>query len=270
MIHERISLVGSEDTVYLDTYVSICKDTPPSDAMLVIPGGGYHHVCIDREGESVALAYVARGISAFTLNYDVTPKHKNAPLLDAARAMAYIKDNAEKYHINPNRVFVVGFSAGAHLAGTLSTMHKRAERLLGLAENYLRPAGTVYSYPVVTAMCETHTGSFENLMGKSFAELSEEEKREFSIELCVNEQTPPAFIWHTAEDKGVVPYGSLRLAEAYVRSGVAVEMHLYPYGAHGLALSMPHTSLGREDYVQPKAVKWLDESCEWIKSLHNT
>lgn len=267
MIHKRIYFDKERESANLVTYAIPYKSTPPSDAVLVVPGGGYAVVCNDREGEAIALAYAAKGVSAFVLNYTVPPKSKDEPLLEAAGAFSYIKKNAKSYNINPDRIFVIGFSAGAHFVGTLSTKYRRAEEILGLPENFLRPAGTIYSYPVVSAMCETHEGSYSNLLGKPFSKITEEEKMEYSNELHISENTPPSFIWHTATDKSVPPYGSLRLAESYIRAGVDVELHLYPKGPHGMALALPHTSLGRPDYVDARVAEWLDISFEWMKNL---
>ncbi len=266
MIYERIYL-DDERCVYIDTYANTDTRISPLDAILVIPGGGYGCVCSNREGEPIALAFASHGINAFSLHYRTGagvkyPDH----LVDAARAVAYIKENAVRYHINPDRVFAVGFSAGGHLCGTLATLYREAEELLGLPKDTVRPRGVVLSYPVVTALHKTHNGSFENLLRKPFSEITDEEKKHFSIEENVNADTPPAFIWHTAEDKIVPLFGSIRLAEAYYRAGARVEFHLYPYGAHGLALSNEVT-VAEGQPIQPKAQGWVKEAVEWIKTV---
>ena len=267
MIYKRIYFIPENTSVYLDTYAVPSKETAPKDAILVVPGGGYHKVCVDREGESIALAYNAQGLSAFVLKYTVPPKSKDEPLLEIAKAFAYIKKNASTYLINPERIFLIGFSAGAHLVGTLSMKYRKAEEQLALPENFLRPCGTVYCYPVVTAMCETHKGSYENLLGKPFDEISEEERREYSNELLVSENTPPAFIWHTANDSTVPVYGSLLLAESYARASVPVELHIYPKGPHGISLAMEHTSEGRADFIDERISRWFSLSVEWMKTV---
>ena len=267
MINKKVYFDKDRESVYLETYAFKCTDVGPRDAVLVIPGGGYSAVCKDREGESIALAYAGKGVCAFVLNYTVPPKAPTEPLIEAAGAFAYVKKHAKELGINPDRIFVIGFSAGGHLAGLLSTKFRKAEKILNLPECFLRPAGTLYCYPVITAMCETHIGSYEKLLRKSFAEISEDEKKEYSHELNVSGETPPAFIWHTASDDFVPPYGSIRLAESYVRAGVEVEFHLYPKGNHGLALAVEHTSLGRECWVDPKVEGWFDLSFQWIKSI---
>lgn len=266
MINERIYLDSENNEVFIDTYVK--KSESPKDAMLVIPGGGYGNVCSDREGEPIALAFAERGVNAFVLNYRVGEgKVYPAQLLDAARAIAYIKENSEKYGVDPERIFTVGFSAGGHLVGTVATKHKIAEKLLDLPENFTRPAGSVYAYPVVSARCDTHISSFMRLLGKEAEDITEEEKRFHSLECNVTRDTPPAFIWHTAKDTVVPPIGSLLLAQAYLEAGVSVTMHLYPYGNHGVALANEVTKFDNEDWIQPLAEGWVEYAVRWIKTL---
>lgn len=266
MINERICINPEDSTVWLESYATP-SDTP-RDAMLVIPGGGYGHVCSDREGWPIAKAFFDRGMNCFVLNYRVGEGHRYPEqLIDAALAMDYIRKNAEKYSVNPDRVFTVGFSAGGHLVGLISTKHKEAEKLLGLPENSTRPSGSVYCYPVVSTFCPTHGGSFFNLTGKGSDEFTEEEARFYSIDTNVTPDTPPAFIWHTATDNAVPVYNSLRLAEAYIKAGVTASLHIYPYGPHGIALATEETSNGNPDYIQPLADGWVDCVSEFIKSL---
>ena len=269
MLHEKIYLDPTDERVVLETYVSTNTDNSPRDAMLVLPGGGYHFLS-SREAESIALAYLAKGFNAFVLSYrvgnpdDVYPKQ----LLDASRAVLHIRENAEKYSINPKRVFAVGFSAGGHLAGALGLMsdEKIVLDTLGIKPGDNKPNAIVLAYPVVTAMAPTHQGSYKNLTGKPFDEIPEDEKRLHSLELHVNENSPPAFIWHTAEDKAVPAYGSLSLAGKYVEFERPVMMTLYPYGAHGLALANKITANNPkqiDEIVEP----WVDNSVKWLETI---
>lgn len=266
MINELVILDADNPEVTLEIHAEV-TDIPRS-AMLVIPGGGYGMVCSDREGGPIAEAYLARGVNSFVLSYRVGAGHKYPdPLVDAVRAIRYIKENAAKYGVDPNRIFTVGFSAGGHLVGLIATKHREAERILGLPEDFARPAGSIYSYPVVSALCPTHGGSFDNISGKSISDFTDEDKSFYSIEANVTPDTPPAFIWHTAVDQIVPVYGSLRLAESYIRAGVTATLHIYPYGPHGLALANSVTDFGVADTVQPLAEGWLDATVEWIKTL---
>ena len=266
MIRDRIYINPDDKNVWLESLAEP-SDTP-RDAMLVIPGGGYGCVCSDREGWPIAEAFMNHGMNCFVLNYRVGEKSKYPDqLIDAALAMDYIRKNAGKYFVNPERVFVVGFSAGGHLTGLISTKHKEAEKILGLPENATRPSGSVYCYPVISTYCSTHVASFFNLTGKQVSEFTDEEARFYSIDTNVTPETPPAFIWHTAEDQVVPVYNSFRLVEAYVKAGVPVSMHIYPYGPHGIALANEKTSVGNPDFIQPLAVDWVDEAAEFLRTI---
>ena len=267
MLSERIYLDENKES-YIDTYVSELR-YKKRDAMLVIPGGGYLHVCADREGEAVAEAYLARGFNAFVLKYRVGEGHRYPEqLIDAARAMLHIRANAERYNVDPCRVFAVGFSAGAHLAGTLGLLSGDDVLLdeLGVTESDIKPQGIVLSYPVVSAYSPTHEGSFVNLLGKPFDLLTEEERDKFSLECNVTPSSPPAFIWHTSTDGGVPPLGSMRLASAYINAGVAVSLHIYPYGPHGISLADEFSNSSAAG-VQPLAQGWINESVAFIRDL---
>lgn len=273
MIKEKIYFDPSDDRVFLETYAVddrnyVVKDASvkPRDAILVIPGGGYAHVS-GREGIYTALSFLAKGANAFVLTYSVGedavyPRQ----LLDACRALKYIKENADKYYINPDRIFALGYSAGGHLLGTLTTLHGVGEKIIDLPKDYLKVKGSIFCYPVVTAYGPTHIGSFNNLLKKPVEEYTEEEKNLLSIEKNVNSDTPPAFIWHTSEDRGVPINGSLKLCQAYYDAGIPVELHIYPHGPHGIALANEVSSGGRADYVQPKAEAWVDEAYKWMKN----
>ena len=268
MINERIYFDESDKRVYLDVYAVADTRLSPRDSILIIPGGAYAGVCIDREGECVALSYLAQGINSFVLNYSVGedavyPRQ----LLDAARALKYIKDNAEKYNINPNRVFGIGFSAGGHLCGTLATKYKLAEQLLGEKEGYLKLRGAILSYPVVTCFGKTHIGSFSNLLKKPFDTYNEEEKRTHSIECNIDENTPDMFIWHTSEDESVPIDGSLKICQRFYDIGRFCEMHIYPYGKHGSALCREFSSGGDAEFDLPKAADWFSQTIGWMKTL---
>lgn len=267
MENKRIYIDENDKRVYIDTYVIKDGRVAPRDAILVIPGGGYGQVCSDREGEFIALAYAARGVNAFVLEYNVEADSVfPSQLLDAARAVKWIKEHAEEFHINPERIFAVGFSAGAHLAGILTVHHSIAEEKLGLPADYLKVRGVVLSYPVVTAYGPTHLGSFKNLSKKPFEELTDDEKRLYSLEFNVKPDTPPAFIWHTSTDTSVPVNGSLKLAMAYHDAKIPVELHVYPNGPHGLALGTEYTSGGMQTHVVPDVCGWLDASVHWMKN----
>ena len=202
MLSERIYLDPNDKRVYIDTYVT---EGTPKDAIIVIPGGGYSNVCSDREGEPIALAYTELGLNAFVLNYRVGTPSDRYPcqLTDLARAILYIREHSEELCIDPCRVFTVGFSAGGHLSGSVALLCDEPEVLegLGVTAEMIRPNAAILAYPVVTAMTDTHSPSFENLVGLPFDSIPEDTRKHLSLELRVNSQTPPLFIWHTAKDE---------------------------------------------------------------------
>lgn len=268
MLHERIYLNENDDRVYIDTYVSD-RDTV-RDAMLVIPGGGYAIVCMDREGEPIALDFFAKGYNCFVLHYrcgtkdDVYPKQ----ITDAGSAMIYIKENAERFKINPKRVFAVGFSAGGHLCGSLATMfdYPEVKAVFGDKAGMIRPTGAILSYPVTVTEGKPHPGSFKNLLGKPLSEYTEEELKKFSIASAVTPNTSPMFLWHTVEDETVPVEGTLKLGLALTAAGVNYQMSIYPYGPHGIALAT-EVSKGAGSHVQPIASSWTSEADTWMKTL---
>ncbi len=266
---ERVYFIDGKTDIYLDLYVINDTRLNKRDGMLVIPGGGYGIVALDREGEKTALAYLARGVNAYVLNYrcareDVFPMH----LEYAALAMKWIRENADKHNTNPERIFALGYSAGGHLAASLTTRYNFAEERLGLKKDSVKPKGAVLCYPVITAIEPCNKGSFAGLLNKPYEDLTDEEKAYHSMENYVKSDTPPAFIWHTSEDKAVPVHSSLKLALAYANAGVPFALHVYPYGPHAIALateySNPQDGLSR---VQPLAMGWLDDSIEWMKTI---
>lgn len=240
------------------------------DAVLIFPGGGYEHLSTEREGDAVARAYFEEGLNAFVVHYAVGSEYTYpSHLIDASYAICYLKKNAEKYGINKDRIFAVGFSAGGHLSGSLAILHKDPEVLdaLNILKGDNKPCGAILAYPVVSAYVPTHGHSFEMLTAKPFGMITDGEKKRLSLEVNVDSDSSPLFIWHTSEDPAVPMLGSLRLAEAYYRIGRHVSLHVYPYGTHGIALANEQTSLGNPDWVQPLAQGWVRESVRWMKSL---
>ena len=268
MIRETVNLMPGRDEVYLDYYGNDDR-SEVADAMLVIPGGGYGAVCSDREGEPIALSYLTKGINAFVLHYSVGSEIKDPldPLTEASLAMLHIRANAQKYNIDPARVFAVGFSAGGHLAGSLATLWNDAELQAHLPEagDGNRPTGVVLCYPVISSSNIGHMGSFSNLLRSQTPDAAALER--FSLEKHVGAHTSPAFIMHTYDD-GLVPVeNSLLMAQAYAQAHRPFEMHIYPHGPHGIALANKVTWGGNPDMVCPAAARWVSDSVEWMKTV---
>lgn len=267
MIYEKIQLFKDKPDVYLETYCADKVWEKKRDAILVIPGGGYSCVCSDREGEPIALAFLARGINAFVLHYSVG---ENAcitnPLKEASAAMKYIKDNSEKYNIDADRVFAVGFSAGGHLCASLGTLWHIPEATEGLdmPYGYNKPAGIMPIYAVISAKVpDAHTGSFYNLFGTTTPDGALIDK--YSLDEAVDEKSSPAFIVHTTTDDVVTVQNSLAFAKAYADNHMKFELHIYPEAPHGFALANDITSMGNAKCENESIASWIDQAVAWMK-----
>lgn len=256
--------------------VSYCASTSPEipfnekrKALLVIPGGGYE-MCSDREAEPIALAFVARGYNAFVLRYSIKENAKYpAPLIDACLAVKLIKENAERFNIDPEFVFAIGFSAGAHLAGMLSTMWHRAEvkEAIGVDNEVVKIRGAILSYPVVCAGKYAHRGSINRILGMTGTESAPEELLDMvSIDKNVDERTCPMFIWHTATDTGVPVQNSILLAKELADKKIPFEMHIYPIGWHGLSLATKQVQKDcKTEFTQ--IAGWVDDAAGWLDKI---
>jgi acetyl esterase/lipase len=277
MLNERIYLNESDDRIYIDTYV---QDEQPNycaahvrDAILIIPGGAYAYVCGALEGESIALAFATLGYNAFVLHYGVGEERDVFPkqLLDAGRAMLYIRNNAEKYRINPERVFAVGFSAGGHLCGTISTMFSYPEVKAEFGDDAarIRPTAAILSYPVTTLNDKTHIWSFECLLRKKEEAFTKEDRARYSLDSAVTADTAPMFLWHTVEDPIVPVEGTIRLAHALAENKVPFKMSIYPYGLHGMGLANQTYADGSPVHKDPAVASWVKDAVEFFKTLPN-
>ncbi|MDR1531313.1 MAG: alpha/beta hydrolase fold domain-containing protein [Clostridiales bacterium] len=207
-------------------------------AVLVFPGGGYMF-CSDREGEPVALAYLAEGYNTFVLRYSVG---KNEPCQkafeDANEAIAYLHNNEAELNIDKDKIAVIGFSAGGHLAAWLSV------------SGAVRPNAAVLGYPCVLKECG-------DTLGKEFPEIIGN----------VDKNTPPAFIFSTRNDDVVPIENSLKYINALAQAGVGFETHIYAKGTHGLSLAKPLTSSGGAVMVNEDAAGWFTLSVKWLKGI---
>ncbi|WDE96632.1 alpha/beta hydrolase [Lentisphaera profundi] len=228
-------------------------------AVLVLPGGSYSF-CSEQEGDPVASWLNSMGISAFVLDYSVAPSRYPQPLNDARRAMQYIRAHAKEFNIDPKRVGVIGFSAGGHLAASLSNLwaEKNTDLNDALEAIDARPDLCILSYPVISWGEFAHLGSRENLLGeKPDADLV----YKTSLENAVSAKTPASFLWHTAEDEAVPVENSYLYAMALQKAKVAHELHVYPDGAHGVGL-------GTIDYRRDAHYAQWRQSCEkWLLKM---
>lgn len=273
MICESIYLRENEGdmSVRLDTYV--CKtegdmNRPPRDAMVILPGGAYSFLA-ERESEPPAKAFLGAGFNVFTLYYSIgEPARFPRPLVDASLAIAHIRRNAERYNIDPDRIFVCGFSAGGHLAGSIGTFWNRdIAAFEGMAKGENRPHGVILSYPLVTLGGElSHELCTQRITGCETP--TAEQCAAYSLEKQVSEDTVPHFIWQTEEDTCVPVENSLLLASALVAKRIPTELHIYPKGPHGMSVATPeevaHTG---EANANLHVADWVRSAIEWTKII---
>ncbi|MCF0064058.1 alpha/beta hydrolase [Dyadobacter chenwenxiniae] len=233
------------------------KEKATGAAVMICPGGGYGILAASHEGSDFAKWFNDRGISAFVLKYrlpsEKTMTHQHeVPLMDAMQAMKLIRQSAGKWNIDVNKIGVMGFSAGGHLAATLSTHFNKGEK----ASPESKPNFSILIYPVISLTAElAHGGSRENLLG---AEKSDELIRYYSNELQVSTETPPAFLVHAMDDTGVPPENSIAYYLALKKQKIPSEMHLYPKGGHGY---------GMRTEGKGSLANWPAAMDGWLKSL---
>ena len=234
--------------------------------VIVCPGGAYRYTS-DREAEPVALALLARGMNVYVLRYHCAPEASwPIPQLELALAIHTARQEAEELRARPDGLFLLGFSAGGHLAASLGILWRKSgwAETLGFHPEEIRPDGMVLCYPVITSGEKAHQGSFDNLLGARRAELNQIA----SLETQVTADTVPAFLWHTRDDGSVPVENSLLLASALAGHGIPFELHIWPHGVHGLALANELTAAsGEPSQLQPDCAAWLDLACAWITSF---
>ena len=230
-------------------------------SVIVCPGGGYQGLAA-HEGEPVARRLNRAGIAAFLLRYRLTPNHYPAQLEDASRAVRLVRARADEFNVHRDRIGILGFSAGGHLVTTLATHFDAGDAAAAdpVARESSRPDAVVACYPVVSMTTLCHEGCRDNLLGPNAPEAL---AREVSNELHVTAETPPTFLWHTAEDAGVPVGHSLLMAEALSRAGVPFELHVFPHGQHGLGLADETSDRGN----LPAVAQWAQLCVTWLESL---
>ncbi len=221
--------------------------------VVIFPGGGYHHRA-PHEGEGYAELLNAHGFFAAVVDYRVAPDRFPLPLLDARRAIRFVRKRAEEFGIAKDKILVMGSSAGGHLAALASTYTDPIEGEGADEtdrEDFL-PNGQILCYPVISSdEAISHIGSYQNLLSERYAE-----KEKFSPELLVSEKTPEAFLWHTAEDAAVNVINSYAYATALRKASVPCEMHIFPFGPHGQGTAV----------LDPYAARWTEMLLAWLRA----
>lgn len=227
-------------------------------AVVICPGGGYGGLAMDHEGLQVAAWMQVRGIAGIVLRYRCGggKNQQPVPLEDAQRAIRLVRNHAAEWGVDPERVGILGFSAGGHLASTAATMFDDGDATSedSIEQQSSRPSFAVLVYPVISMQDDVgHGGSRNNLLGP---EPSEELKERWSTNLQVTANTPPTFLVHASDDEGVLVKNSLLFYEALVAHHVPAELHVYEVGGHGFGML-------RGD--RP-ADRWPEQLEPWLKS----
>jgi acetyl esterase/lipase len=237
-------------TIYLPA-----PETANGTSVVVCPGGGYQMLAMDHEGRQIAEWLNTRGIAAFVLKYRLGPKyHHPVEMGDVQRAIRTVRYGAQEFRVAPDRIGVWGFSAGGHLASTAATHFDagKTDAPDAIDRVSCRPDFAILAYAVITMGEFTHKGSLLNLLGEDpdpqLVEYLSNEKQ-------VTQATPPTFLFHTTDDKGVPVENSLMFYSELHRYGVPAEMHLYEHGPHGVGLAPK----------DPVLSTWADRLNDWLK-----
>jgi len=237
------------------TVFSPSADKANGTAVIICPGGGYGILAIDHEGYNVAKRFSEIGVTAFVLKYrlpsdEIMVDKTYALLQDAEQAIYLVRKNAKKYRIKSNKIGIMGFSAGGHLASTLLA-HYNDIKITDAEKINLRPDFAALIYPVISFEQSVHTGTMKNLLGPN---PGEQLKHYFSADQNVNKKTPPTFLVHAKDDKSVPVANSILLNDALKSKDVKTEIYLYEQGGHGFGLKNKTSD-----------VDWFNLLAEWLK-----
>lgn len=250
-------------TAYL---LSSIAEHPPKQraAVIICPGGGYSRRS-EREAEPVALQLTAMNCHAFILHYSVSPSRFPTALLELAKAVSIVRGHAGEWDLDPQQIYVMGFSAGGHLAGSLGGFWNQelVTSRLQLPAELVKPNGMILCYPVIMMDGpHHHRGSANCLLGQ---DADCECRALVSLEQQVNKDTPRTFLWHTYTDQSVPVENSLKLAAALKAHNVSLELHIFPEGRHGLSLADRETAGDQEQLFQPTCQVWISLLKKWLK-----
>ena len=253
------------------TLKCIAMESPWSDghedwkrpAVVIAPGGGYTHVS-KREGEPIALSFLEKGFQAFILTYVCSPEARYPEqLIELASAVDYVRKHADEYSVNPNEVFVIGFSAGGHLTANLAVEHQTVSEKAGVTLD-CKPTAVCLSYAAIT-----EKAGCVRVQNTLLSGYPEEEMDSFKavryIDEAVSKQTPPSFIWATAKDNVVDCQHSLLYATALAKNGVAFELHIYPEGGHGRSTGSYEVVLDMPENAE-RISQWTENCAQFFRA----
>lgn len=261
-IKEQIIFVNGGvriSSVIAPTLTKFTPAKPNGISVIICPGGGYGRLAIDHEGVEVAKAFNEIGVTAFVLKYrlpndTIMVDKTNGPLQDAQQAIRTVRKQAAAWGLNPNKIGIMGFSAGGHLAATAATHFTLIADPVMNDAGSVRPDFAILLYAVISFDDSiAHKGSKTNLVGKN---PTPELAKLYSNELQVTKNTPPSFLVHAGDDGAVPVENSIRYYQACIKNKVPVEMHLYPKGGHGFGLNNKTT-----------IDKWFDRLTNWMNTF---
>lgn len=262
----KIQVEGSGKDVCLETYIlgdvmdgARNRKTP---LVLICPGGGYA-MTSNREAEPIALQFNSMGYQAAVLRYSCAPAVYPTAFCEVAQSVKLIREHAEDWNVDAEKIIVMGFSAGGHLAASYGVFWNESwlTEKMQCDKQLLKPNGLVLCYPVISSKEEiAHQDSIKNLLGESYPEM----KEQVSLEDKVGKHTPKTFLWHTFTDPVVPFWNSFRFAEALGKAGVPMEYHLYPQGGHGLSLANEQTANEEGKGVEKVCQSWVPLLRSWM------
>lgn len=255
---------GGKITGYIQQHdAKLVQQTLP--AMIIVPGGSYTHIPTI-QAETLALAFTGRGFQTFVLQYhclqpQITSPLLPQPLIDLAQAVAYVKQHATQWQIDPTRLTLSGFSVGGHLVSLFADLWQQnwLSRSTTVTSNDLQPYAIILNYPVI----RLDTGFPKTAAQR--AQITDHPK-DFAADTHVNSANPPTFIWHTSDDPLVPVANSVAYYQALVQHHIPAEAHFFQHGTHGLALANKQTAW-RTGALQPQVAKWLDLALDWLAAL---
>ena len=267
MIHEKIIIEerNDQEDAYLLTYFwSESRELYPGQrrpAVIICPGGGYQ-MTSDREAEAEALRFMAMGYHTAVLRYSVAPAVYHQALCQLAKAVSILRERKDEWLIDEDKIIVMGFSAGGHLAASLGVFWDKPflSEASGLKAEQMQPNGLILCYPVITSGEFAHEDSFRNLCKERYEEL----KDELSLEKRVGPNTPKTFLWHTFEDNTVPMENSLLFLQALRRANVPAEYHLFPDGLHGIGLGSELTANENGRGIVRCCEPWSELAGRWL------
>lgn len=246
------SLTGTEEDLEGGRVANVIKpsitvykaDKPNGMAIIMCPGGGYARLAMNHEGHDMAPWFNAQGITYIVLKYRMPNGHYEVPLSDAEQAIRLVRQHAKEWNIRPDRIGIMGASAGGHLAASLATLY---------SSNETRPDFQILFYPVISMVPGvTHGGSRQNLLGNN---PSQELEDRYTLEKQVNERTPQAFIMLSADDGAVPPANGIHYFEVLLQHQVPATLHVYPTGGHGWGF--------RDAFTYKR--QWTGELEKWLR-----